>query len=107
MILDTNSLNPAGGASNNRSRSATSATTAATTNSTTTVVEQGAVSSKDQVVISPEAQNLVRLQAKIQDAPDVNLKRVADLRQAIAEGRFEINPERLAENMLVQDELLN
>lgn len=60
----------------------------------------------DQVVLSQEAQTLGRLQAKINSSPDVDLEKVAEIRRAIAEGRFEINPERIAENMLNQNELL-
>lgn len=60
----------------------------------------------DQVVLSQQAQNLGRLQSKVDSAPDVNLEKVAEIRRAIAEGRFEINPERIAENMLNQNDLL-
>lgn len=60
----------------------------------------------DQVVLSQEAQNAGRLQAKINSLPDVNMERVAELRRAIAEGKFEINAERIAENMLNQEQLL-
>ena len=60
----------------------------------------------DQVVLSQEAQTLGRLQAKINSSPDVDLDKVAEIRRAIAEGRFEINPERIAENMLNQNDLL-
>ena len=60
----------------------------------------------DQVVLSQEAQNLGRLQSKINSSPEVDLDKVADIRRAIAEGRFEINPERIAENMLNQEDLL-
>lgn len=60
----------------------------------------------DQVVLSQEAQTLGRLQAKINTAPDIDLEKVAEIRRAIAEGRFEINPERIAENMLNQNDLL-
>jgi len=60
----------------------------------------------DQVVLSQEAQTLGRLQAKINSSPDVDLEKVAEIRRAIAEGRFEINPERIAENMLNQNDLL-
>lgn len=60
----------------------------------------------DQVVLSEQAQTLGRLQSKIDSAPDVNLDKVAEIRRAIAEGRFEINPERIAENMLNQNDLL-
>lgn|SRR5690606_39094647 len=60
----------------------------------------------DQVVLSEQAQTIGRLQSKIDSAPDVNLDKVAEIRRAIAEGRFEINPERIAENMLNQQDLL-
>jgi negative regulator of flagellin synthesis FlgM len=60
----------------------------------------------DKVVLSQEAQTLGRLQAKINSSPDVDLEKVAEIRRAIAEGRFEINPERIAENMLNQNDLL-
>lgn len=62
--------------------------------------------SGEQVVLSQEAQNMGRLQAKVASAPDVNMEKVAAIRQAIAEGRFEFNPERIAENMLKQEDLL-
>ena len=65
-----------------------------------------APSASDQVVLSQEAQNLGRLQTKINSAPDVDMDKVAEIRRAIAEGRFEINPERIAENMLNQEDLL-
>ena len=65
-----------------------------------------AKSGSDQVVLSQEAQTLGRLQTKINNSPDVDLEKVAEIRRAIAEGRFEVNPERIAENMLNQNDLL-
>lgn len=62
--------------------------------------------SGEQVVLSQEAQNMGRLQAKVASTPDVNMEKVAAIRQAIAEGRFDFNPERIAENMLKQEDLL-
>ena len=62
--------------------------------------------SGEQVVLSQEAQSASRLQANMGNIPDVNLERVAQLRQAISEGRFEINPERIAENLINQEQLL-
>lgn len=61
---------------------------------------------RDDVVLSQEAQSLGRLEDKINSLPEVNSERVAEIRQAIAEGRFQINAERIAENLLNQDELL-
>lgn len=103
MVIDTNNINSSGGTSRSRNSAPVVPTTAKTpTNS----VETAETSSKDNVVISPEAQNMVRLQAKINNSPDVNMDKVTAIKLAISQGRFEINPERLAENMLKQDELL-
>jgi len=105
MVIDTNNINSSGGANRSRS-SAPVVTTPASTKTQAAPAATPEQSPKDNVVLSSEAQNLVRLQAKISSLPDVNLDRVAAIKQAIAEGRFEINPERIAENMLNQDELL-
>ncbi len=58
------------------------------------------------VVLSNQAQTLNRLQDKIANAPEVDTERVAEIKQAIVEGRFNINPERIAEAMLNYDSLL-
>lgn len=63
-------------------------------------------SSVDQVQLSQEAQKLGQLQAKINASPDVNLEKVNEIRKAIAEGKFHVNPERIAEALLNQEELL-
>jgi|SRR5690554_2232253 len=68
---------------------------------------QESTQSEDTVALSPQAQQLQRLQDKIDAAPAVDSERVAQIRQAISEGRFEINAERLAEAMLAQEDLLN
>jgi negative regulator of flagellin synthesis FlgM len=106
MVIDTNNINSSGSASGTRSRTTAPVTANDTKTSTPAPAETAVKSSKDNVVLSSEAQNMVRLQAKISNLPDVNLDRVAAIKQAIADGRFEINAERIAENMLKQDELL-
>ena len=103
MVIDTNNINSSGGTSRSRSSAPVVAPSPKTPSAP---AEKAEPSSKDNVVLSSEAQNLVRLQTKISNLPDVNMDRVAAIKQAIAEGRFEINPERIAENMLNQDELL-
>jgi negative regulator of flagellin synthesis FlgM len=62
--------------------------------------------SPDQVQLSQEAQKLGQLQAKINASPDVNLEKVNEIRRAIAEGKFHVNPERIADALLNQEELL-
>ncbi len=104
MVIDTNNISSSGGA--NRSRSSAPVVAAPSSKTQSAPATKTEPSNKDNVVLSSEAQNLVRLQTKISNLPDVNMDRVAAIKQAIAEGRFEINPERIAENMLNQDELL-
>ncbi|WP_323814607.1 flagellar biosynthesis anti-sigma factor FlgM [Cellvibrio sp. NN19] len=102
MILNTNNTLDSVSTKGTRSKPAAP-------NTPETKTPEAAPASKaagDQVVLSQEAQNLGRLQAKIESSPDVDMDKVAEIRRAIAEGRFEINPERIAENMLNQDELL-
>jgi negative regulator of flagellin synthesis FlgM len=68
--------------------------------------ESTAKTGVDQVVLSQEAKKLSTLENKIKSISDADLEKVSAIKRAIAEGRFEINPERIAENMLKQDELL-
>lgn len=100
MVIDTNnSINTTGARGRSNGVSNTPPETRAGT------AEQ-AGKGKDDVVLSSEAQNLNRLQASISNMPDVDMERVAAIKQAIAEGKFEINAERIAENMLNQETLL-
>lgn len=62
--------------------------------------------SREDVVLSPAAQSLARLEAQIQTATDVDGDKVAAIKQAIENGRFEINAERIADRLLQQDDLL-
>lgn len=104
VIIDSNNINSSGGASGAR-RSSTPVVTP-NTKVQASPVETAESTSKDSVVLSPEAQNFSRLQSKVSSMPDVNMDRVAAIKKAITEGRFDIDPERIAENMLKQDELL-
>ncbi|WP_018692590.1 flagellar biosynthesis anti-sigma factor FlgM [Algicola sagamiensis] len=51
---------------------------------------------QDSVSLTPNAQQLTKLQQKANDAPTVNQEKVANIKKAIAEGNYSINPERLA-----------
>jgi negative regulator of flagellin synthesis FlgM len=67
--------------------------------------EKPTASDGDSVLLSQEAQALKRLEAHINSSPDIDGARVAAIKRAIAEGKFEINVERIAEKMLQQDSL--
>jgi negative regulator of flagellin synthesis FlgM len=58
----------------------------------------------DNVSLSREAQAMGRLEQALKTSSDVDETKVAALRQAIAEGKYQVNSERIAERMLVQDD---
>lgn len=102
MVIDINNSYNAAAA---RARAQTNAP-AAPALSGPTAEPKTVAGGQDQVVLSEQAQSLGRIQSSIANAPEVNSERVAALKAAIAEGRFEINAERIAENMLNQESLL-
>lgn len=106
MILNTNNTLESVNAKGARSKPAASPTTENKPAGSTSAPPTAVKTVSDQVVLSQEAQTLGRLQSRINNTPDVNFEKVEEIRRAIAEGRFEINPERIAENMLKQNDLL-
>lgn len=61
----------------------------------------------DKVVLSPEAKAFGKLSSAVGQAPEVDSEKVANIKKAIAEGNFEVNPERIAAKMLQQEDLFN
>jgi negative regulator of flagellin synthesis FlgM len=58
--------------------------------------EQGKSAVKDSVSLTPQAQQLNELQKKANDAPAVDQKKIDQLKKAIANGEYKVNPEKLA-----------
>jgi negative regulator of flagellin synthesis FlgM len=59
------------------------------------------------VRITDQARQLAALERAVHDAPVVNEARVAAVRTAIEEGRYEVSPERIADKLLrMEQELL-
>ena len=54
----------------------------------------------EQVELSSMTARLQDAGAATSDAPVVDAARVAEIKQAISEGRFQINPERIADGLL-------
>lgn len=52
------------------------------------------------VQITDQARQLAALERAVQDAPVVNEARVAAVRLAVEEGRYEVAPERVADKLL-------
>lgn len=54
----------------------------------------------EQVQLSPLSSQLQAIQSGMADTPVVDSARVAEIRQAIAEGRFKVNPDAIADHLL-------
>lgn len=103
MVIDSNNSIKPGTSGNSASR--TTGPSARQAEAKTGA--DNATQAREEVVLSKEAQSMGRLEDKINSLPEVNSERVAEIRQAISEGRFQINAQRIAENMLNQDDLLS
>ncbi|WP_025821667.1 flagellar biosynthesis anti-sigma factor FlgM [Shewanella marina] len=53
----------------------------------------------DSVTFTSQAQQLNNVQAKMLATPEVDLAKVAQIKQAISEGRYSVNPEKLAQSI--------
>ncbi|BAJ01377.1 negative regulator of flagellin synthesis FlgM [Shewanella violacea DSS12] len=53
----------------------------------------------DSVSLTSQAQQLQSTQAKMNDIPEINEQKVQEIKLAIAEGRYKIDPEKLATNI--------
>jgi len=60
----------------------------------------------DQLDLTDRARSLKAMEARIRSTPDVDNQRVAELKQALQDGTYEINPERIADKLLALDDLL-
>lgn len=58
------------------------------------------------VHITEQARQLAALERAVQDAPVVNDARVATVRAALDEGRYEVVPERIADKLLRMEQQL-
>ena len=54
----------------------------------------------DQVQLSPLSSQLQSIESGMANSPVVNSERVAEIRQAISEGRFKVNPDVVADHLL-------
>ena len=61
---------------------------------------QAAPTASDSVSLTDAAARLQRLEAALADHPVVDKQRVADIRQALADGTYQTNPERVADKLL-------
>jgi negative regulator of flagellin synthesis FlgM len=103
MAIDINKLNTA-----TRTRVHTDAATKNTAQANEAkAATAGTVHKHDSVVITSQAQQLQGVQSKMASLPEIDQKKVAEIKQAIAEGRYKIDPEKLAANIASFEQELN
>ncbi len=61
----------------------------------------------DSVTLTDVASKLKELETALTDIPVVDAQRVSELRAAVADGRFAVNPERVAEKLIALESLLD
>lgn len=61
---------------------------------------EAAVAQGSPVRITDQARQLASLEQAVQSLPVVNEARVAQIRLALEEGRYQVNPERIADKLL-------
>ncbi|SDS79824.1 flagellar biosynthesis anti-sigma factor FlgM [Pseudomonas fuscovaginae UPB0736] len=100
MVIDFSRLNNApsltGSTRTSANKEADGAGKSAAVNSQTESVSQ----SGESVHLSNEAQQLQKITDKLQQQPVVNNDRVAELKQAIADGSYKVDSNRVASKLL-------
>ncbi|QIR13963.1 flagellar biosynthesis anti-sigma factor FlgM [Shewanella aestuarii] len=93
MAIDINKLKSATSTPIQTSRDSKSAA------GTTQAAPKTAAVKADSVSITSQAQELQSTQAKMANLPEVDQKKVAEIKLAISEGRYKVDPEKLAANI--------
>ena len=106
MAININNDLTSNTTTNSRQKAAAADKASSKSESTPAPISSASSSEKDNVELSPEAQLLKGLEIKIQQAPDVDTPKVDAIKQAIAEGSYSINVERITEKLLSSDQLL-
>jgi negative regulator of flagellin synthesis FlgM len=68
---------------------------------------EAAVAGSSPVQITDQARQLASLEQAVQSLPVVNEARVAEIRLALEEGRYQVNPERIADKLLRTEQELS
>jgi negative regulator of flagellin synthesis FlgM len=88
-----NNINGLRGIAGSRSREQSKATDADTAQ---TAANRPGKPSADQVELSPGARDLQNIESRIREMPDVNQERVTQIKEALRDGSYSVDPSRLA-----------
>lgn len=95
MAIDIKQVNPAVNTQINK----TSVNTNGAKMSDKSATSMSTPPKNDSVSLTSQAQQLQSTQAKMTNIPEVNEQKVQEIKLAIAEGRYKIDPEKLATNI--------
>ena len=104
MAIDFNNTPSNKSFANNRSQETNSAQSRAADNAKAPTEQASAKAASVSVSISSEAKSLERLESRVSKFTAFDKEKVASIKNAIEEGRYSINPEKLAEK-IVEHEL--
>ncbi|TNF38749.1 MAG: flagellar biosynthesis anti-sigma factor FlgM [Gammaproteobacteria bacterium] len=71
------------------------------------VSNENRVDSQDKVSLSEGSLQVRELQQQLENIPEVDAEKVAAIKQAIAQGNYPLDPERIAENLLNLEKALS
>jgi negative regulator of flagellin synthesis FlgM len=107
MVIDFNRPSNASAPSGSGRKAITQAnelnaalSTSKTATETTATAQASVNTSGESVHLSSEAQHLQKVTDKLRDLPDVNKEQVARLKQAISDGSYQVDSQRVASKLL-------
>tara|TARA_R110002124_G_scaffold73721_3_gene197718 strand:- start:406 stop:729 length:324 start_codon:yes stop_codon:yes gene_type:complete len=103
MVIDFNSTNGPSGASRNSQTSNTAGKRDAaldTTETATTTAAKETSTGRSSVSLSPQAQQFQAIEERLRDLPEVDSERVNQIKQAIADGSYQVDSTRIADKLL-------
>jgi len=98
MVIDFSRINSSPSVSGTQRTGAVKESTGVA--GTSAVEKTSAVPSGEAVTLSDTAQQLQKITDTLRDQPTVNSAKVAELKQAIADGSYKVDSERVASKML-------
>lgn len=93
----TNPINPLGRTSAGTINSNTAKTQSKDSAESSTT---GNARTEDTVSLSQESQQVIELQQRIKNAPEIDSAKVEAIKQEIARGNYPLDPEKIAENLI-------
>ena len=100
MAIDFNNTPSNRNLANNRAQEKSQAQSRATDSAKAPTEQASAKAASVSVSISSEAKSLEQLESRVSKSTAFDKEKVASIKSAIEEGRYSINPEKLAEKII-------